>query len=331
VSKLKILFISPYYPTVDNPYDAPFMKRSVDALKIEEDLDVDFYHFKAKRKISNYLKGRNEIKKILARKQYDVIHLNWGQSIVILPFNLTERLVVTFRGGDILGIINKYGIKSWVSLPTKLISKYAAKRADACICVSSEIKEKLNQHHKSIIIPSGVKKKLFPKLKKAEARQKLGIALDSIVLLFVGNPKNARKRYELATKLVAEIKITHHRIELITVWKKEPQKVYDYMYAADYLLQVSLQEGSPNVVKEALMCNLRVISTPVGDTKERITHLPGCVVSNSFEYEVVLKAINLALTNHTNDTVYDYSKEINNFTLSNEVSKVKQVYYDTIM
>jgi hypothetical protein len=50
------------------------------------------------------------------------------------------------------------------------------------------------------------------------------------------------------------------------------------MNASDVLLLTSLHEGSPNVVKEALACNLPVVSVPVGDIPERIGRVPGCVV-----------------------------------------------------
>jgi glycosyltransferase involved in cell wall biosynthesis len=40
------------------------------------------------------------------------------------------------------------------------------------------------------------------------------------------------------------------------------------MNAADCLLLTSSVEGSPNVVKEALMCNLPVIATHAGDVDE---------------------------------------------------------------
>ncbi len=42
------------------------------------------------------------------------------------------------------------------------------------------------------------------------------------------------------------------------------------MSASDCLLHTSAVEGSPMVVKEALMCNLPIVATPVGDIPERL-------------------------------------------------------------
>jgi glycosyltransferase involved in cell wall biosynthesis len=50
------------------------------------------------------------------------------------------------------------------------------------------------------------------------------------------------------------------------------------MNAADLLLLSSLAEGSPNVVKEALACNLPVVASDVGDVREVLDGVERCRV-----------------------------------------------------
>jgi glycosyltransferase involved in cell wall biosynthesis len=50
------------------------------------------------------------------------------------------------------------------------------------------------------------------------------------------------------------------------------------MNASDCLLHPSASEGSPNVVKEALACNLPVVATPVGDVPELLAGVENCYV-----------------------------------------------------
>jgi len=42
----------------------------------------------------------------------------------------------------------------------------------------------------------------------------------------------------------------------------------------------SYNEGSPNVIKEAMACNIPVISTDVGDVKEIIHNVEGCYITS---------------------------------------------------
>ena len=48
------------------------------------------------------------------------------------------------------------------------------------------------------------------------------------------------------------------------------------MNAADVMIFASLREGSPNVIKEAMACNLPIVSTDVGDVREILTGVHGC-------------------------------------------------------
>jgi teichuronic acid biosynthesis glycosyltransferase TuaC len=57
------------------------------------------------------------------------------------------------------------------------------------------------------------------------------------------------------------------------------EEVPIWLNASNVVLLTSLHEGSPNVVKEALACNIPVVSVDVGDVRERIQGIEGCYLA----------------------------------------------------
>ena len=320
---MKVLFISPYYSTEDRPYIAPFVGRLFNGLKAK--VDADLFHFEAKRSLSNYLRARRRIKRLLKEKNYDIVHINWGQTITVIPFFINQRIVVSFRGSDVYGIVNSRSKHDIVSKVVNRISRFAAFRSTACIYVSQELFNYLPTNKPYKIIPSGVDRSIMPIATKKELRKKLGFNDYEIVLLFVGNKRNARKRWYLANKIVDDLK-GEYRVTLVNVWRKEPKEVYEFMKAADYLFQVSMQEGSPNIVKEAITCNLSIISTPVGDTPTRIKELDNCYLSVGHDEQSITEVLRSALNNHSFENENDYQFVVDSFSIEHEIEEVLSLY-----
>jgi glycosyltransferase involved in cell wall biosynthesis len=56
-----------------------------------------------------------------------------------------------------------------------------------------------------------------------------------------------------------------------------------------------MQEGSPNAVKEALACNLPVVSVPVGDVPLRLKGVKGCELCPDDRPETIAAALERVL------------------------------------
>lgn len=268
----RVLMITSEWPTENEPYIAPFVVRQVKFLR-KHGVDIDVFPFRGNKALLNYWKARREVSIMQKINTYDLIHAQWGQS-ALLVFPTKKPLVISFRGDDLLGIIGEDGRKSIQGFVLQSLSKFFARIADEVILVSKAMARYIGSrtYH---VIPSGLDLELFKPQPKMEARRKLGLRDECFIVLFVGNISNPRKRYSLAKEAVKKAK-KQIEIELLTAANVNHSEIPVYMNAADLLLLVSAHEGSPNVIKEALACNLPVLSTDVGDVRERIDGIPGC-------------------------------------------------------
>jgi teichuronic acid biosynthesis glycosyltransferase TuaC len=76
---------------------------------------------------------------------------------------------------------------------------------------------------------------------------------------------------------------------LVLFSKKPLDVVPKYMNACDVLVLTSNGEGSPMVIKEAMACNLPIVSVPVGDVPEVITNTDGCYLCSQDPQDVADK------------------------------------------
>jgi glycosyltransferase involved in cell wall biosynthesis len=144
------------------------------------------------------------------------------------------------------------------------------------------------------VIPSGLDLDVFKIIPKQEARQRLRLPLDKRLVLFVGNPEDPRKRYTLSQKAVALLD-EKLNAELVLAWRLPHSDIPVYMNACDALVFTSLLEGSPNAVKEALACNLPVVSVAVGDVPDRLHGVDGCMVCADDKPETIAAALSRVL------------------------------------
>jgi len=200
-----------------------------------------------------YLKNIPQLRKQIMAFNPDIIHSHYFFCGIIAA--LASRkipIVVSLMGSD----THQSKI---MKLIIKLFSDYKWTKT---LVKSEDMKIRLGLIN-AVVLSNGVDLNLFHPLDKKECRQKLGWDLDNKYVLFASNPDRKEKNFGLAQATIDKIKINF--VELKIIYNIDHSQMPVYLNAADVLLLTSKWEGSPNIVKEAMSCNLPVVATKVGD------------------------------------------------------------------
>jgi glycosyltransferase involved in cell wall biosynthesis len=205
--------------------------------------------------------------------QPDVIHAHFGTLtgfVSALVSKITGvPLVVTFRGSDLNPSPSDGKLRS---VSQKILSHLAAFRAKTNICVSCQLKKRLWWcRRKTKVIPTGIDLSFFNPVQKDEARRALGWGKEERIVCFNAGLSPDVKRLDIAERAVKAIIERIGNVRFVVLrGDVSHDKVPIYLSGADCLLLTSDYEGSPDIIKEALACNLPIVSVNVGDVGERL-------------------------------------------------------------
>lgn len=211
--------------------------------------------------------------RLLREYQPDIIHAHFGTltAFICALVSLVSRLplVITYRGSDLNPSPADGALRSAAQ---KLLSQLAALLARAIICVSRQLRERLWWcRGKVTVIPSGVDLEIFQPTPRAEARRRLGWGDDERIVLFNAGRTPMVKRLDLAEASIAVMRELIGEVRFVVLRGDiNHEEMPLYLSGADCLLMTSDYEGSPNIIKEALACNLPIVSVKVGDVAERL-------------------------------------------------------------
>lgn len=284
---MRVLLVSSEWPTADRPDNAAYMVREVEFLR-RAGIDVEVYTFRGAGDPRRYFGAWRDVRRRVRANRFDLIHAHFGQAGVTgLASGLP--LVVTMHGSDLQGIVGDDGRYTMRGRVLRTLSRFVARLADRVIVVSDAVGRNVPRSVRYTVIPLGVDLDVFRELPNDGLREELGLDPQRKLVLFAGRPDVPVKRYELARSAIDLL----HDIDasLIVVSRQPPDTVAKYMNACDALLVTSLHEGSPTMVKEALACNLPVVSVDVGDVRARIRDVPGCTVVSDDQPQTIAAAL----------------------------------------
>jgi glycosyltransferase involved in cell wall biosynthesis len=271
---MRVVMITPPLPTPARPSTTAPVARQIASLRALG-VQVDVLELKGIKKLK-YLPARLRLR-ALARPA-DLIHAHFGYSGWLARSQFSKPVIVSFMGEDLLGTPDADGHLGVLSKVAVQVNRYVARTMDAVIVKSAEMAEVVRPV-RAHIIPNGVDLRAFRPLNPREARTVLGWTAGKRYILFPGYPAEPRKGFPLAKAAVAHASARMGEpLELVPLGDVAPDRVALFMNACDVMTLTSYHEGSPNVVKEAMACNLPIVSVPVGDVPERLAGVAGCAI-----------------------------------------------------
>jgi len=247
--------------------------------------DVLFGIIDDRTTLSGLLRNIKRLKQERARAADGIVHAQYGSVTAAVAHLIRGQwpLVVSFGGDDLLGSSNPGLIWRLRGRIGRLAGLWAARHAAAVIVKSENLLQALPEslRGRTTVLPNGVDVHRFQPLDPNECRSRLGWPLDTKIVLFnrSAGSNMAVKNPALAHETVKVLSQSFD-VMLKTMSQSSRDEVLWMLNAADCLLVTSYHEGSPNIVKEAMACNLPVVSVPCGDVAERLRWVqPGGVAA----------------------------------------------------
>jgi glycosyltransferase involved in cell wall biosynthesis len=276
-----VLFVTNMWPEQGRTWYGNYIHSQAQSL-IARGLDLDILVMRGHVSRWEYGRGARRVLACNLTSRYSVVHAHYGYSGMVARLDVRAPLVVSYCGDDLLGTPDPAQPTRMRRSSQALAAAFAqvGRLASATITKSKGMERRLPRsiRRRNHVIPNGVDLESFAPIDQQAARQSLGWPEDEKIALFVGNPNEPRKNYPLAVAACSVASRSCPNLVLHVAAGVDPAVVPIYMNAADVLVFPSWSEGSPNVVKEAMACELPIVATPVGDVPERLQGVAGCWV-----------------------------------------------------
>jgi teichuronic acid biosynthesis glycosyltransferase TuaC len=257
----RVLVVTNMYPDAEHPHFGTFVQEQVEGLRARG-LDVDVLIVGGKRQKMSYVQGLPRFWRRLRAHPYDLIHAHYVFSGIIARMQLRYPLVVSFHGAA--------EMDGWVGLLCRALAPLAE-----AVTVTSEQHKALLGRRDAFVVPCGADLDLFVPMPKEQARRTLGLPSDRRLVLFAAIVRR-EKRLDVVQGAVELLRHADQQVELVLATNVPHQRMPLFMNACDVLALASDSEGSPVVVKEAMACNLPIVSVDVGDVAQVIAGTEGC-------------------------------------------------------
>ncbi|MEM0897504.1 MAG: glycosyltransferase [Verrucomicrobiota bacterium] len=274
--KLRVLHVTPMYPTPQRPARGTFVKSQIDSLK--GIVDAEVHVIAGGQGPLPYLKNLGELRARL-KEDFDVIHVHYGNlaSMVKILGTGGKPVVTSYCGTDLLGDRPTTGRPRLRDRFYAPLNRCLARQDAQAIVKSAVLARQVESIVESLsIVPNGVDISKFRPMDRTECRERIGLAEEKRpVILFGADPANKIKNFALLEDALSKFLADTFRVLTFAGGIIKHDEIPLYMNAADLVVLTSHHEGSPNVVKEATACGRPVFGTPCGDVEFMLDGVEG--------------------------------------------------------
>jgi len=281
---MRILAVTNMYPTVEEPFVGTFIEQQIKGLR-QFGMKVEVVFLNRRRDgMRAYLTAGRQVQEKIQEFKPDLIHVMYGG---VMAERVTRAIsgcptVVSFCGSDLLGELLSGWRRKTLAAYGVWCSWRAANRARGIVVKSKNLERALPKRvdrKKVRVIPNGVDLDRFLPIDQDLCRSRVGWDRETFRVLFPANVGDPRKRPWLAQKAIEGLAASGIKSAIFRLEGIPHEQVPIWLNASDCVLITSLFEGSVNVVKEALACNVPVVSVDVGDVAELIAGVEGCYLA----------------------------------------------------
>ncbi len=259
---MKVLFVS----SANKMGISPNVRSQGEALK-KHGVIVEYFGIKGKF-LGGYPAAIFELRKEIRKYKPNVIHAHFSASGYVAFLAMSNPLVITLMGSDIMRFFWDRHILRFL---------YKIKPGFKLIVKSKEMNRIIDIADVSIL-PNGIDLDVFNPLSKIDSIKKLGWDINNTHVLFASSPTRLEKNYDLAVNAVNLLNTSNIQFHHLSGVKHN--EVPTILNASDVILLTSFREGSPNIVKEAMACNRPVVATKVGDVEWLFGSEPGYFITD---------------------------------------------------
>ncbi len=259
---MNILIVTNMYPSFgDESWRGVFIKEQIDTLsELFPDIRFDILHIKGKISKGgsnfNYLSGLWRYITMQHRTHYDIVWAHHSFCVFLAAIHKKVPLVYTVHEG----VYTK-------SIKFSLVSR-AVKLSDNTLYVNKVLFDASEQPNK-YFLPSGVDTEKFCCLGYEDYRAQLGLDINKFYVLFPASPQRPEKNAAFAYSFIETYVswLASENIEFVFGGSIEYELMPIWMNAVDCMVAFSNFESDGMVFKEAMACNLPVITFDVGNAQ----------------------------------------------------------------